>query len=274
VARIRSIKPEYFDDPDIGQLSAEAALTFIGIWTEADKRGRLVDDPRRLKVRVRPYSSADFIATLAELVDAGFLIRYQSSDGVKLLQVRSFERHQKTHKLEPDSHYPEPSVQDREATGKKPSDPPVSCERSLGPDLLSLDVGGETAKPPSPPPVMAFPVTGNHAQPSWPLVADYLADLQRDYEHLDVLAECKKASAWLKANPGRKKTAKGMPAFLVGWLNKAAGHGPVGVRPSALPKPQPTYDGDWFEECKLLHRGECGSQYRHARQMSVDRVAS
>lgn len=284
MARIRSVKPEYFDDPDVGQLSAEAALAFVGLWTQADKRGRLPDDPRRLKVRIRPYSSADFGATLAELVEAGFLIRYQSSDGVKLLQVRSFEKHQKTHKLEPDSQYPAPSRLDTEATGKKPSDPPVSCLLSLGPDLLSREVGGEPSKPASPP-VLEFAVTGNREQPVWSLTSEHLADLQRDYEHTDVLAECKKASAWVKANPGRRKTAKGMPAFLVSWLNKSAGAGPS-VTAKATPYVKPMYTpteirnaartlgpGSWAAECVQLHDGRCGGANKHAEEMA-DQIAA
>lgn len=259
MARIRSIKPEYFDDPDIGQLSAEAALAFVGIWTQADKRGRLPDDPRRLKVRIRPYSSADFDSTLAELVDAGFLIRYQSSDGVKLLQVRSFEKHQKTHKLEPDSQYPEPSRADRETTGKKPSDPPVSCLLSLGSDLLSREVGGEPSKPASPPPqpALVFPTTG--AAKTWGLAAAYIAELQTAYESVDILAEARKALTWVNANPTRKKTAKGMPAFLVGWLNTGVRRGDF-VRRAVADAAEVE---DWLDECKRIHGGTCLDKGKH-----------
>lgn len=270
MARIRSIKPEFFDDPDVGQLSAEASLVFIGIWTQADKRGRVLDDPRRLKVRLRPYASGDFDATLAELVDAGFVIRYQSSDGVRLLQVRSFEKHQKTHKLEPDSIYPGPNVSDTSPTGKKPSDPPVSCLLSLGSGLLSREVCGKPSEPAFPPAVLVFDVTGK-GEKSWALTADHLADLQRDFEHTDVLTECKRASAWVKANPNRRKTAKGMAAFLVNWLNRAVANG--GSRPSSVPhRPaqQPAYDSDWFAECQRLHANECDGQMKHAIRMQVE----
>ena len=39
------------------------------------------------------------------------------------------------------------------------------------------------------------------------------------YQGVDVASECKKALAWIQAN--NKKTAKGMPKFLVGWLSRA-----------------------------------------------------
>ncbi len=41
------------------------------------------------------------------------------------------------------------------------------------------------------------------------------------YPGVDVLAECRKAYAWIDAAQNRK-TARGMSAFLVRWLNKAA----------------------------------------------------
>jgi hypothetical protein len=273
LARIRSIKPEYFDDPDVGGLSAEAALVFVGIWTQADKRGRLLDDYRRLKVRLRPYSPCDFNAVLAELVDAGFLIRYQSEAGMKLLQVRSFEKHQKTHKLEPDSHFPAPSNEDRQTTGKKPSDPPVSCLLSLGPDLLSLgpdllsrEVGGEPSKPASPPaPVLTFPTTG--AAKSWGLTAALLTELQSAYEHVDILAEARKALVWVNANPGKKKTAKGMASFLVSWLNNGVRRGDFVRRAVA----DAAVGEDWFDVCKRTHEPRCPNRYQHESRMLRER---
>lgn len=121
---------------------------------------------------------------------------------------------------------------------------------------------------PSAPAVLTFAVTGKGAK-LWPLTTDYLADLQRDYEHLDVLAECKKASAWLKANPGRTKTAVGMPKFLVNWLNRAAAGGASSqpARPHR-PAPQPAYSSDWFEECQRVHGGSCDGQYKHSVRVS------
>lgn len=56
----------------------------------------------------------------------------------------------------------------------------------------------------------------------WELPAtmgDHLVDA---YPKLDVAAELKKAAVWLEANAGRRKTVRGMPAFLAGWMNRAA----------------------------------------------------
>lgn len=66
-------------------------------------------------------------------------------------------------------------------------------------------------------PVMVFPCRG---EPSlWGLPQEQYDNWKRLYSGLDVLKELAKALAWVQANGG--KTAKGMPKFLVNWLNRA-----------------------------------------------------
>jgi len=40
------------------------------------------------------------------------------------------------------------------------------------------------------------------------------------YPHIDLIAEYKKMTAWLTANPSKRKTAKGYPRFINNWLSK------------------------------------------------------
>jgi hypothetical protein len=110
MARIRTIKPEFFDDPDIGRLSPLAALFFIGLWTQADRAGRLIEEPSRLKHRLCPYWPSDAGPLIDELVEGGFVIRYRDGDGRNLLQIRCFEKHQRPHPKEANSEFPEPAV--------------------------------------------------------------------------------------------------------------------------------------------------------------------
>lgn len=88
--------------------------------------------------------------------------------------------------------------------------------------------GDASAQPPPPTvkPVMVFPCIGKNGDPrEWGLSPAYLAELSAGYEGVDVLAECRKALAWVKAN--RPKTAKGMPAYLVNWLNRSTRSSPA-----------------------------------------------
>jgi hypothetical protein len=50
------------------------------------------------------------------------------------------------------------------------------------------------------------------------------------FSGFDVLAEARKAEAWLQANPGRWKTHRGMARFLLSWLDRANDGGRFGRR--------------------------------------------
>ena len=55
MARTRNIKPGFFRNEDLAELGAYAMLLYAGLWTIADREGRLEDRPKRIKVDVLPY---------------------------------------------------------------------------------------------------------------------------------------------------------------------------------------------------------------------------
>jgi len=55
----------------------------------------------------------------------------------------------------------------------------------------------------------------------WSLPQAKLDEYRQTYPTLDVEAELRKAGQWLKDNPQRRKTARGMPRFLGQWLSRA-----------------------------------------------------
>ena len=55
----------------------------------------------------------------------------------------------------------------------------------------------------------------------WPLQNGLLAEYRIAYPNLDVIAEARKARAWLASNTSRRKTKRGMPRFLHAWLARA-----------------------------------------------------
>jgi len=91
--------------------------------------------------------------------------------------------------------------------------------------------------------VMAFPTIGMQG-PSWVLRAEYLAELQVAFPALDVLDQCRRARAWVYANPVHRKTVRGMPNFLVRWLNRAVDRRPIDApgRAIAMGKGEHTAD--------------------------------
>ena len=55
MARIRSIKPKFWDDIKIGRLSRDARLLYIGLWSFSDDIGVVIGDSIWLKSKVFPY---------------------------------------------------------------------------------------------------------------------------------------------------------------------------------------------------------------------------
>ncbi len=124
MARIRSIKPGFFRNEDLGELSPWHRLAFAGLWCEADKAGRLEDRPKRLKANIFPYDDVDLEAILRDLVAAGFVRRYVV-DGQACLQVVHWTEHQRPRDDEPESRLPPPPG-DGDAPPSRDSDESVT----------------------------------------------------------------------------------------------------------------------------------------------------
>lgn len=230
MARIRSIKPEFFDDEDIARLTAFARLCFQGLWCHADRAGRIEDRPERLKVRIFPYDKVNIDTLLDELASGRFIIRYVV-DGKRYIQVRSFLKHQRPNSKEAPSTYPAP-IQNGPSTVL---DTPQAHSRQRGMEVGNGDREGKgngdsseslsRSEPPPPPPepqgktALRFPTVG--PQKSWALAETQVAEWCELFPTSDVMAECRAALAWLLANPPRQKTARGMPTFLVSWISRS-----------------------------------------------------
>jgi hypothetical protein len=68
--------------------------------------------------------------------------------------------------------------------------------------------------------VVVFPVVGRGPS-EWPLPKALLDEWRQIFPNLEVDAEVSKALGWIHVNPGRRKTASGMPRFLFDWLKRA-----------------------------------------------------
>lgn len=107
MARIRTIKPQFFTNERLAVLDPYARLLFIGLWTLADREGRLEDRPLRIKAEVFPYENIDVKALLDALEAAEFIVRYTVGK-LAAIQVINFTRHQNPHIREAASTIPAP----------------------------------------------------------------------------------------------------------------------------------------------------------------------
>ena len=97
------------------------------------------------------------------------------------------------------------------------------------------------------PAVLVFSTVGTPSE--WHLTQPQIDAWSLAFPQTDVLGEARKALAWVLAK--QRKTAKGMPAFLVTWLGRAA-NGPVGASHAKAP----TYKYAWMDPANDGKLGE------------------
>ncbi|WP_186055708.1 conserved phage C-terminal domain-containing protein [Burkholderia gladioli] len=93
MARIRSIKPDFWTSETIVELPFEARLFFIGSWNFADDNGNLQRSSKKLKMQIFPADLIDCEPIIQTLIDAGLFIEY-SVNGEDYLSIKGFREHQ------------------------------------------------------------------------------------------------------------------------------------------------------------------------------------
>ncbi len=248
--RIRSIKPEFWRDPDTtGRWPADLKLFYIGMWMVADDSGRFVWDDQLIASDLYPFErDADVSGLLRRLLKAGVVVAYEVA-GRRYGYLPNFTKHQRINRPT-ESKLPEPSQAlhedsvsvhggltagkdqgsgSREQGSGDSSEPPAAAEPPVSPVVASLPcVGHGPAE---------FAVTQRQAE-AW----------SKAFPGCDVLGELRRMRAWAEANPTKRKTHKGTPAFVVRWLSKAQdGHAAgAGGKPAAAgPRGMAQVGTDW-----------------------------
>lgn len=97
MARIRSIKPDFFASEDVSALPLRARLTWIGLWTHCDDHGRTKDITRLVKAAVWPLDDdvtlADVEDDLRILEEHHRIVRY-AVGGKRYLAIVNWHVHQ------------------------------------------------------------------------------------------------------------------------------------------------------------------------------------
>lgn len=99
MARARNIKPSFFINEDLVELSFETRLLFIGLWTLCDREGYLEDKPKKIKMAIFPADDVNVDRMLNDLQSCGFLIRYVAANR-KCIYLPKFAKHQNPHHKE------------------------------------------------------------------------------------------------------------------------------------------------------------------------------
>lgn len=105
MARIRTIKPEFFTSENIVAMSAMARLLYIALWCEADREGRFEWKPKTFKMRYLPADDCNIDSLCQELLREKVVILY--GDG--LAYIPQFSKHQHVNPREAATNLPEPT---------------------------------------------------------------------------------------------------------------------------------------------------------------------
>jgi hypothetical protein len=257
MARARSIKPAFFKNEFLAECEPMARLLFVGLWTLADRNGRLEYRPLRIKAELFPYENCDMAAMLKQLEDRGFVRAYEVQ-GVRVLEIPKFCDHQRCH---PDERAEQlPPCEDGQAglsgapagkfTGSsesaahEPGNFPSNCASypsSFNPSTSSPSVA--TSEPPK-----RRTRSRPDAAISWTADAGWQGITEADrqewrlaYPACDLAGELARATSWLRANP-TKAHKSNWRKFVVGWLTRSQDRGGTnrtpGVRPDEKPPPK------------------------------------
>lgn len=102
MARIRTIKPEFFSSEDITSISPLSRLFYVSLWCESDREGRLEWKPGTFKLRYFPADNCDISAMTSELVNRGLIVLYTIDDRT-FAEIPTFKEHQVINNRESES---------------------------------------------------------------------------------------------------------------------------------------------------------------------------
>ena len=258
MARARNIKPGFFTNDELVELPFEVRLLFVGLWTIADRDGRLADRPKKIKMEIFPADDVDCDKALEQLSQKGFITRY-AVDASAYIQISNWEKHQKPHIKEAPSNIPAiPVIEekitdeiqgDTSSTEQAPEIPVLAPENVVlepeiperaglivGSGLLIVDspllivdstTSAEVASD-SPQEVMTpvFCTLPRNDGTPHPITDDMVLKWESLYPAVDVRQELRNMIGWCDAKPKNRKTKSGMNAFINGWLTREQNKGP------------------------------------------------
>jgi hypothetical protein len=214
MARIRSLKPDFFKDEDLGALPFWVRLLYEGLWLFADREGRLENRPIKLKAEIFPYDKVDVSKGLKLLSQpkvfnpkkTPFIICYENN-GDNYIQILNFRKHQTPHYTEKESTIPAPNEVDSKTTPKVLQEPSGASQDAPEQETISLTH-------------ISFQKEGEWGG----IQPEDIEAWAKAYPACDVPRELSAMAEWIKANPAKGKKAN-YRRFIVNWLARSQERG-------------------------------------------------
>lgn len=208
MARIRTIKPEFFTSGDVVELSPLARLFFIALWCESDREGRIKWKPKTLKMRYLPSDDCNIEDLSKELISTGMLKIYQVKDDNNFYAfIPSFTNHQVVNNRETASILPNPAdaLKTRESAVKAEGRKEGKEGTGFSIDILEEEFSTFWKTYPS-----------KRNNPKKPAKDKFISKRKAGYSFEDILEGAKNYSSYCK----QEKTEEKFIAQTVTWLNQ------------------------------------------------------
>ena len=247
--RIRTVKPEFCTSEQIVECSTSARLLFVLMWCFCDDAGRHPANVKRLKMEVfpgDPFTDKQVRGFVDELIHNGLMVEY-IHENKGFWQVTGW-KHQKidrpNYKYGPldENGHPMPidehSTNDRR-TFEDHSPPEGNGREGKGEEGSGKEVSGvvDEATTPLEDELTEFTFVVCDGS-EWTLSQRKLSEYRSSFPELGLEVEFRKAAQWLRDNPSRRKTRRGMHKFLGSWLARVQDSGGAGRRSNSS---QPTF---------------------------------
>jgi hypothetical protein len=96
MARIRTIKPEFWTDSFMVQLDPLARLIYIALWTAADDHGYIPYESDRLAMELMPREDPTYVAVVIDMLWAADRLElHEAEDGSRFYRVAKWTSHQR-----------------------------------------------------------------------------------------------------------------------------------------------------------------------------------
>lgn len=139
MARIRSIKPEFWVSEQVVNCAVDTRLFFIGLWNFADDGGVIPYSVRGLKMAIFPGDTFDddAIRRMIDELSANALILVFEESGTKYIHVTGWDKHQRIDR--PNLKHPQPpgSASKRQKTQGQTDQNSTTIRRGFDEDSTS-----------------------------------------------------------------------------------------------------------------------------------------
>ncbi len=149
MSRIRTIKPEFWDDEKLSTIKRDARLLFIALWTFSDDYGVVKGNTTWLKNKIFPYDDirqSEFNSWIEDLHRIRVIIPF-NANGEQYFYIRTFKAHQKIDRPSKTQKNPDPpsniiemsdNFSDSTNTRRALDEPSTSPRRALDEPSTSL----------------------------------------------------------------------------------------------------------------------------------------